>query len=423
MKQNNPFFICCIFLFLTNNSLLAQSNFLNGEIVTNTGAVVSGQIDYKKWIKSPISVTFQAPDKAIQVLTPQDLRAFTVILEDGSKQIYSSFTVDIDFASLDLKKLDSKAEPDLVNKAVFLRNLVNGEINLYSLVDESDKRHYFISKGETLPKELTYRKYYYVKDRPDLPITDLRTSTGVNQVKINAAYKNELYNLMADNQQIKKEVFEKLPYKEKELVELVDTYNGESSYVRPFEKMIFRAEIKAGIAVVNFTPKNIFSGYDFPPHTGPSFGIGLNASIPRTQWSIQNDLRYAKYQTERRLEFSGDDYYEVVSLNFAYLKLQTTARYQIDLNNKVKPYLQGGILNGYLIKDEISTKRYFYGEESNLETAGDPDKLEQGLIFGGGIILNKITAGIDYEISNGFAHGSNAKTIFKNLYLSVGYRF
>lgn len=405
-------------LILSTASLYGQKKLLKCEVIDNSGNTIIGQIEHKSTNRTPAYFDIVDSNNAIQSYSAKDIRSMTIYFENGNKDIYASFNVDVDFSSLDLKKLDTKAEPTLVNVTVFLRTLVNGKINLYGLFDDSDKRHYFVSKDGNSPKELTYRKYYYSVKGPDLPVTELTASTGVSQIKINTSYKNELFNLMSDNSQIEKKAYEDLEYKEKDLVDLVTSYNGNSAtYIRPVERSVVGLEVKGGVALV--ASRGTF--VEFPTAIGASFAFGLNLTIPRTQWSFQNDFRYLSANAERRLGADPNNY-DVHSYDMNYLKLQSMFRYSHQINPTTGLYFQGGMLNGYAVKQKVSITRHFYGTEAELSGIGAPKKFERGLLIGAGVGVRNIYLGLDYEISNGYRYSIFDAT-FKNLYITAGYRF
>lgn len=411
-------FFTLLFLSISIYNCFGQEGFLKGEITDIEGQLTSGEIEYGYWLQTPAAINFKQADGVVKAYGPKNIRSFKVYLPNGVEEIYSSFNVDIDYSPLDVKRLDSNPKPDLVNATIFLRHLVNGTINLYELVDSNNKRHYYVAKGEDSPKALTYRKYYYLEGGPDVSYTNLKTSTGVAQIKTNDAYKNELYNLMADKGPVKKSKFENLPYKESVFVELISAYNGESSYVRSKEKTVVSFELKTGLALIKHIP---IDGESAGKKVSPTYVVGINLTIPRTRWSVQNDFRFFNYRQNNKIEQSIENY-EIVEQDFTYLKLQTMFRYTYNTAGQAKIYFQGGVLNGYLSKVNSTSTRYFHGSESVTRMDENLKRLESGIIYGAGVQIKKIFAGIDKEVSNGYQFSIFDPT-FKNLYVTLGYRF
>ncbi|WOK07384.1 outer membrane beta-barrel protein [Imperialibacter roseus] len=420
MSNNKCANLFLILLISSISAAFSQKQLLPGELVTSDGTLLQGEINYEARKETPTSFEFRHQNGTVTTYTAENAQSLTIYLDDDVKEVFTSFNLEIDFGSMDLKKLDTKAEPTLTNKTVFVRNLVNGTIELYGLIDASDKSHYFVSKGASPPKELTYRKYYY-STNPDGTVSSITTSTGVAQVKTNEGYKNELYNLMKDNSTFVAKDFEKLEFKQKALINIVDKYNNGSTYVAATETMKFRPEISAVAAIVN-TKDGTFNK-DIPSSFSPSLGIGLYAKIPRTSWALQNNLRFTSINAEASNRTAANaDNYEITTYQFSYIKLHTMFRYIHPLNSGTEIYFQGGMLNGFLVKEKVLTQRHFY--TSDTETLADQSdkKMERGIVVGAGLGKKNIYLGLDYEISNGFRF-SVFNPIFTTLYFTGTYRF
>ena len=418
MKKYTYLFLA-IFIY-SISAAFSQKQLLPGELVTSDGTLIQGEINYEARKGTPTSFEFRHENGTTTTYTADNTQSVIIYLEDDVKEVFTSFNLDIDFGSMDLKKLDTKAEPTLTNKTVFVRNLVNGTIDLYGLIDANDKSHYFISKESSSPKELTYRKYYY-STNPDGTVSSITTSTGVAQVRTNEGYKNELYNLMKDNSTFVAKDFERLEYKQKALITIVDKYNNRSTYVAANETIKFRPEVSAVAAIVNV--KDGTFNKEVQSSFSPSLGIGVYAKIPRTSWALQNNLRFTSFNKEASNRTAANaDNYEVTTYQFSYIKLHTMFRYIHQFNSGTEIYFQGGMLNGFLVKEKVLTKRHFY--TSDTETIAPPPdkKIERGIVAGAGVGIKKIYLGIDYEMSSGF-NFSVLQPTFKTIYITGTYRF
>lgn len=405
-------------LIMTATLQDVRGQWLPGELVTAGGKTLNGNVNYGNWRKNPKIIEFQEGGGLAKEYSASEASQVTIHLGNGEKEIYAGHEVAIDFSSLDLKKLDSKAEPDRIVQTVFLRTLVIGKVNLFGLTDANGKNHYFASKGPATPQELTYRKYYINKEVADGSTKDMRTSTGVADVMVSSRYKNELYNMMTDSPTLKKEDFESLEYKEESMINLVSRYNGQSNYVWTPEKIGFSLDVLASVAFIN-QRDDIFN-VPIPARTSMGPGLGLNLDFPRSRFSIQNNLRYTMFRYSKKTE-SGTDNYEIVNFTFNYVKLQNLFRYDLPISSNMSMYFEGGLLSGILFKEEVLTQRHFYGSDSEVMRDSFGKKGERGLVFGTGVRVNKFYLGADYEMSSGYRF-SFLQPTFKTLYFTLAYR-
>ncbi|RNC83133.1 MAG: hypothetical protein ED557_10505 [Balneola sp.] len=162
---------------MVTNEANAQTNFVDGLIVTISGDTLRGLIDFQDWTSSPEELYFKRREGADQEFyTPKDLLYFEV-----SGERYISKLVDVDQTPLRVSGLASPA-PFSITEHAFLRVLIDGPIPLYFLRDT--RPHFYISTDEGT-KELISNQYYVVRDNRRILA---RKNERLYQVQLRQAY-------------------------------------------------------------------------------------------------------------------------------------------------------------------------------------------------------------------------------------------
>ncbi len=145
-------------------SVLAQSNYYPGYILTNNGDTLKGFINYHEWTKSPHSIDFKVKkdDKTEQKFSPQTIKAFQITGFEN----YTSYTGFVSNGKTAILNLSKGVDTGKTADTVFLRQLVTGRY--LTLFYESDdvKTRYFISEPNEAPVELNY--YEYINEASEL---------------------------------------------------------------------------------------------------------------------------------------------------------------------------------------------------------------------------------------------------------------
>jgi hypothetical protein len=135
----------------------SQTNYDEGYVVTATGDTLKGFIKVSSWPNSPGKIFFK--DKLeqtdIQTFTPANTNGFSI----NGYESYSKFVVPVSLNEVSFHNLNESADTTSVTKAVFLKNLLEGDrISLYSYRDDMKDRLYIRDKKQSVPVELIYRK-------------------------------------------------------------------------------------------------------------------------------------------------------------------------------------------------------------------------------------------------------------------------
>ena len=131
MKQRE-IFLFLILIFATH-TLISQTDFRPGYILTLSGDTIPGEIDYRGDLSMSKVCKFKNNAGALSEYTPDDISGYRFI---GSKY----------YESREVKR-----------KNVFLEFLIKGEVNIYYMRDEIGD-HYFIDKANEKLVELPYEE-------------------------------------------------------------------------------------------------------------------------------------------------------------------------------------------------------------------------------------------------------------------------
>lgn len=175
-----------LMLFLSAHMASAQADFRPGYIITVPGDTLYGEIDYRGDLLMGSVCRFRNEHKEIKDYTPNDIFAFRFI---------------------DSKFFISK---DVDGKRMFLEYLLNGEVNVYYVRDDSGDHYYINRDGEDLveiPYEEGIRRIrgrqilyqsnhhvglltYYMQDAPQLKskIDRIKSPSHHNLIKIAEEY-------------------------------------------------------------------------------------------------------------------------------------------------------------------------------------------------------------------------------------------
>ncbi len=269
--------------------LNGQANFVAGKIVTKNGETIQGEIDYREWIFNPRTIKFRkSATDTPESYKPLDLQSFFI---DYKKEKYISADVFVNNESLDwdeVREYDSvddvedyiKLDPD----TVFLLTLVEGTVDLYQLLDENNKLHYFIQRGNGPIEELLYRRVKAFKR--DAIITENTGSTYLVRMEIET-YKRQLSFVMQDCPEVAKRT-QKLKYSY-EVFNLVKRFNnciGRLEYVKPKDKAPSFLFAWAGVAQSSFVLQDRRLNppiSSLPASRAELYGIGFEWKIARTR--------------------------------------------------------------------------------------------------------------------------------------------
>lgn len=182
----NLYKIISFILFVSIEMISAQTNFKPAYVITNPGDTIYGEVDSRRDMFMSSVCRFKDADDVITDYSPHTIMAYRFI----DSKYYVSREVD--------------------NKNVFLEYLINGEINMYYMSDETGD-HYYLDKDGVRLTEIVYGKgekiidgrevvlqstkhmgllFYYMHDAPELKskIEDIEVPNHESLIKIAEEY-------------------------------------------------------------------------------------------------------------------------------------------------------------------------------------------------------------------------------------------
>lgn len=258
-----------IFLFglFLSSTVLAQKP-ASGFVIAKNGDTTIGSIVIPKGVKGLHYIVFKAANMpSSQTLYAGDLAGFTT--RDGDIYVSSNFTYDIGpFVTRtnnesnqetyghavnpdNLKQMQYKDTGIYITRSLFARVLVFGEASLYYFNDSTERTHFFISKNNSAPVELTFRRFLQKEvagpaqssvtgrvtaNHTDADETLNPTAFTLLEVEDNA-YRGQLLKALGDCQSMQLSDFSKVQYYEEDLVPLFRKYDlchGKLFYIEKY---------------------------------------------------------------------------------------------------------------------------------------------------------------------------------------------
>ncbi|MCJ8167555.1 hypothetical protein MKJ04_22120 [Pontibacter sp. E15-1] len=137
----------------------AQSNYKPGFVVTAAGDTLKGYINYQEWNQAPAAIQYAA---SADGAGKREFTAGTArLFEITGLERYWSYDGPITMNELEARKLTTNRDMHLTNAQVFLKEQAGGEhMTLLSFTDPVKTRLFVQEKGDSLPQELYFVKYY-----------------------------------------------------------------------------------------------------------------------------------------------------------------------------------------------------------------------------------------------------------------------
>lgn len=273
----------------------AQVKFESGYYVDTNGNKNECQIKNFDWQYNPTEIEIVENGES-KKLTLNDILEFSI----GLDKKYLNATVSVDTSSDNLLhiKLSSTIRPLWQKQRVFVKVLVEGQMNLYSLNTESYTRFYYRHTTDSITP-LVYKQYFVS-----------RSLVGTNK-----QYLMQLEKLL-DCGGLSRNI--KSKYTARDLSALVVKYNQctnstVSNY--KFEKQI-KFHVKATIGLNYSSYKASIDGALFPTEADfgykltPRFGAELEMMLPYwdNRWSLLFDPNYRTYKSNTE---DNGNYYSV----------------------------------------------------------------------------------------------------------------
>lgn len=326
-----------LFFGIFSAGLSGQNKYEKGYFVDNKGNKNEGLIKNLDWKNNPNQFEFKTSESSkTELFKINNVSSFGI--ENKVKYIRSK--TKIDNSSNFIGSLSSAKEPEYTEQEVFLKQVVEGNNNLYEYTSSSTKLFFYQIKGGELTP-LVYKKYLIEE----------------NKVAENNEYKKQLKEVkgcsdVAGNDNIA------IRYTTKELTDFftkanscdggsVNYYNIETSQ----KKKLFHVSIKPG---VNFSSYSIehammpdFYNVDFGSKTGFRIGAEAEFVLPfnNNKIAIVLEPNYQYFKSEKTIDASTN---RGVKVKYSSLEIPVGARYYMFLDHKSKIFL-----NAFCVFDAV----------------------------------------------------------------------
>lgn len=386
---------------------ISQVKFQPGYIIMITGEKVNCFVKNKDWKHTPESIEYKMPESS----------AVLTAVAKNTKEVhvgvytFKTYTVDIDRSPEKIANLTTNSEPVISRETVFLRVLVEGEIDLLSYTDNEYARYFYLSHNtDSEPQALIYKVY-----RGD-----------DNKILYNKTYKSTLQKLFKDRIS-NYDLFKTLEYNDQDLKKLFRMYNRVTD--APVEETSIettsKIHLKAGTSA-RYT--SLTAGYSatggpdvaFDKKMLAAFGAEVEWLLPnnRNKWAVFLSPYYFSYSNnaEKTVGSGASEVKHILKAKYTAIDLQLGARYYMYLSDKSRFFVNGG----YVFSKSFGNSRLNYTRTLAGSTTLTAKSIanQQSSIFGGaGYAYKNISAEIRYH-NNRAIHGSYAH--WNSKYSDVG---
>jgi hypothetical protein len=310
-----------------------QNKFEKGYIILENGSKIECLLKNRNWQNNPTQFEYKRNETSeVEIGRLSTVREFSV----PNSFKYVRFTVEIDRSSSRLSELSTSRKPEFSAETLFLKAIVEADVNLYSYKEEKLLR-FFYARSTNDIKQLIYKDY--------------RNNLG--QIVVNEAYKIQLKQFLnCGNQKV-----DNVSYATSDLRNYFINYNqctsGDTTkiidYTKNENKGIFRFGIVGGVGNSTVDVEdNTFGAFvniegEIGSQIAAKFGVQLEYNLPfdNYKWSLFAMPLYQSFQenktiTQGELVITRENYevdYKSIEIPFGvrrYFPLNESSRLFID---------------------------------------------------------------------------------------------
>ena len=359
--------ISLVFTLLISIFAFSQIHFEKAYFINNANIKTECLIKNMDWRNNPTSFEYKTEETGpVKTGDLKNVKSFEIY--NAAKYIRA--TQKIDQSSDNLNMLSSNYEPAFLEKTVFLKQLVEGDVKLYKY-DDGGYAKYCIGSGENQPEQLIYKPYYIE----------------VGIMAYNKTYQKQLQKVLTCSK-ISANDLQNVEYNEKALVKLVsannqcENPNSEDKLVSE-KKGILNLYVRPRINFSSLKAINQEANYEFALESKTGFGIGLEMEyvfpFNRNKWSVIFEPTYQNYtaeETSSNNNFIPGFSYKA-SVDYASIELPVGIRHYLFLNDHSKLFVNGQ----YSFEVKLKNKFEFRDQTGSLvkELEGQSDQV---FVFG-----------------------------------------
>lgn len=307
-----------------------QIKYEKGYIINYNGIKTEVLIKNNDWYNTPETFTYKKNESAAEQQGNSTNSKEFEIYNSNKYIVYNGLA---DFSSDD-NSLSEKSEPMYKNTSTFIKQLVEGKINLFQYRAENVTKYFFSIDESNMIQPLTYKRYHPNGDE--------------SKIAVNNDYIKQLSEILSDNEN-SLQLLKKTKYKEADLVKLFSLYNGESN--QDLTEKNNKRTIKFNLSIrpgVNFYTTRIVTNLgeeSFPSKTNYRIGVEAEFLLPinKNKWSILIEPTYSAYSNARIIERTSNPAYTIRMENFSFMDFKLGIRHYMYLNEKSKFFVNANL--------------------------------------------------------------------------------
>ena len=328
--------ITFLFLLISSN-IFTQVIYEPGYITFDSGNKIDCYILNVDWVNTPSEFKFKRSlnTDIIEVGNLSNVSIFGV----GDKIKYIKSNVEFETSSNVPSSLSNTSEPKYTSKKTFLKQLVEGDANLYEYQDNRTQKFYFSAS--------------------DLPIKELISKRYISKGKIaiNDSYRRQLFDaLKCSSLSLKKT--RSLKYDRNNLVNYFKIYNECTGGLVKVYDNPKKGKLAFGIKLGYFNPNveidltNTQFGEDrqsteLSSKSSIRVAVELEYTLPfnNNKWSLFIEPGYQSYSNSKTFEtgnVTGAD--QTVSVDYEYIDIPIGVRHHMFLNEDSKLFLSAALV-------------------------------------------------------------------------------
>lgn len=337
------FFVLSLLLCLSVEVFFAQNTFKNAYYITSDLDTISGFIRDDDWLNSPNYFNFKKNlNEEAQKIIPQEVVLFAI---EGIST-YISSEVQMDVTPSAVNKLTKEAAPIWETRHVFLKQLVGGKANLYRY-SESTFVKYFIQVDDGELTHLMYKQFL----------------TDNGKIGENNQFRQQLFSRLSCDGNSEKD-FQRVKYKQKELIRMVEVYNACFSNDKPeiitYNKrkssfLRIRPGLQLATFVSDYTSTVLSRREKFDSQVG--FRIGLEYEyvfgFNNNKWAFIVEPSFQYYSSSADVT-SFDFAPRFREIDYASIEGQFGIRYYMFIHPGHSIFSNIGIVQDFVLRGEIT---------------------------------------------------------------------
>ena len=384
-------FVLLLIITLSTNWVDGQTNWRPGYIIEN-GKTLEGQIDDREWPYFIGEVRFRtSPTDAVRTFLPDHGIDFGT----GGRR-YVSRSVRLITNSRELDQITRDTARNRQTTQGFLRQHIQGALSLYQFIDDSGKRHFYVSVDEGGLEYLEFEKH-------------LRPESTKDVLKTVDRYKYQLVRMAADCPELSSSV-SGLRYTRKDLTRFLQklyTCRGETP---TFLQKTNRGSINVAPVVQYYRSQLVSSFNDDRGENlseisfDPAFGMALRYSFPelRGKFSVRLESVFHRFDdiSNSRLRQDGNQTVELRrELSLSTMLTSVLAQYEVS-SGRIPVYVELGITTGFVLDSEfnfLEVRTQQDGSRLVLDSTA-PERLQRGndvgFAAGFGVLIDRLQIGM-----------------------------